>query len=216
MFSSIFCRSLRHEERLARTMVLTSLGTYLSWGPYFVAMFVSAARPISPDVAAFTALVASLSTIYNPIFYVILNRNFRTSVLRSLPFRGASQVGDVPTDDGIVSTVSRGAVAPDNNKNSPKNTTWRPSLQIQQTLHIGAAPDGLDTIMEVSTPAPSPAFNSDKSFSRKFSKENDQIPRQVSASTQTDIRKTKIQRQILSAKSFTVQVELDPLPAIDV
>ncbi|XP_072672527.1 long-wave-sensitive opsin 1 [Canis lupus baileyi] len=73
------------EKEVTRMVVVMVLAYCLCWGPYtFFACF-AAAHPgyaFHPLVAALPAYFAKSATIYNPIIYVFMNRQFRNCILQ--------------------------------------------------------------------------------------------------------------------------------------
>nr|AZT81968.1 long wave sensitive opsin 1 [Brachyphylla nana pumila] len=73
------------EKEVTRMVVVMILAYCLCWGPYtFFACF-AAAHPgyaFHPLVAALPAYFAKSATIYNPIIYVFMNRQFRNCILQ--------------------------------------------------------------------------------------------------------------------------------------
>nr|QIU80842.1 middle/long wavelength-sensitive opsin [Fukomys damarensis] len=73
------------EKEVTRTVVVMVLAYCLCWGPYaFFACF-AAAHPhysFHPLVAALPSYFAQSATIYNPVIYVFMNRQFRNCILQ--------------------------------------------------------------------------------------------------------------------------------------
>ncbi|XP_025718627.1 long-wave-sensitive opsin 1 [Callorhinus ursinus] len=73
------------EKEVTRMVVVMVLAYCVCWGPYtFFACF-AAAHPgyaFHPLVAALPAYFAKSATIYNPIIYVFMNRQFRNCILQ--------------------------------------------------------------------------------------------------------------------------------------
>ncbi|XP_063101603.1 medium-wave-sensitive opsin 1 isoform X1 [Cavia porcellus] len=73
------------EKEVTRMVVVMVLAYCLCWGPYaFFACFATANPGYSfhPLVAALPAYFAKSATIYNPIIYVFMNRQFRNCILQ--------------------------------------------------------------------------------------------------------------------------------------
>nr|ANV21070.1 parapinopsin [Geotria australis] len=78
--------SQRAERQVGIMVVLMVLAFLVSWTPYAVCSIAVAVTPglkLSPLLATVPLYAAKSSTAYNPVIYIILNRNFR-SILRQM------------------------------------------------------------------------------------------------------------------------------------
>ncbi|XP_054664566.1 red-sensitive opsin isoform X1 [Grus americana] len=102
------------EKEVSRMVVVMILAYIFCWGPYtFFACF-AAANPgyaFHPLAAALPAYFAKSATIYNPIIYVFMNRQFRNCILQ-LFGRKVDDGSEVSTSRTEVSSVSSSSVAP--------------------------------------------------------------------------------------------------------
>uniref|UniRef100_A0A3Q1HCU7 Opsin 1 (cone pigments), long-wave-sensitive, 1 n=1 Tax=Acanthochromis polyacanthus TaxID=80966 RepID=A0A3Q1HCU7_9TELE len=101
--------STQKAEREVSRMVVVMIFAYcLCWGPYtFFACF-AAANPgyaFHPLAAAMPAYFAKSATIYNPIIYVFMNRQFRTCILK-LFGKEVEDGSEVSTSKTEVSSVA--------------------------------------------------------------------------------------------------------------
>ncbi|XP_074060346.1 medium-wave-sensitive opsin 3 [Macrotis lagotis] len=90
------------EKEVSRMVVVMILAYCFCWGPYTLFACFAAANPgyaFHPLTASLPAYFAKSATIYNPIIYVFMNRQFRTCIL---------QLFGKKVDDGSeVSSTSR-------------------------------------------------------------------------------------------------------------
>nr|XP_019610655.1 PREDICTED: long-wave-sensitive opsin 1 [Rhinolophus sinicus] len=100
------------EKEVTRMVVVMILAYCFCWGPYtFFACF-AAAHPgyaFHPLVAALPAYFAKSATIYNPIIYVFMNRQFRNCILQLFGKRvdDSSELSSTSkTEASCVSSVS--------------------------------------------------------------------------------------------------------------
>ncbi|XP_003279347.2 medium-wave-sensitive opsin 1 [Nomascus leucogenys] len=73
------------EKEVTRMVVVMVLAFCFCWGPYaFFACFAAAnpGYPFHPLMAALPAFFAKSATIYNPVIYVFMNRQFRNCILQ--------------------------------------------------------------------------------------------------------------------------------------
>nr|AAZ99878.1 long-wave sensitive opsin [Myrmecobius fasciatus] len=94
------------EKEVSRMVVVMILAYCFCWGPYAIFACFAAANPgyaFHPLTASLPAYFAKSATIYNPIIYVFMNRQFRTCIL---------QLFGKKVDDGSeVSSTSRTEVS---------------------------------------------------------------------------------------------------------
>ncbi|KAG8513829.1 Long-wave-sensitive opsin 1 [Galemys pyrenaicus] len=80
------CESTQKAEREVTRMVVVMVLAYCAcWGPYTVFACFAAAHPgyaFHPLLAALPAYFAKSATIYNPVIYVFMNRQFRNCILQ--------------------------------------------------------------------------------------------------------------------------------------
>ncbi|XP_044538832.1 long-wave-sensitive opsin 1-like [Gracilinanus agilis] len=73
------------EKEVSRMVVVMILAYCFCWGPYTLFACFAAANPgyaFHPLTASLPAYFAKSATIYNPIIYVFMNRQFRTCILQ--------------------------------------------------------------------------------------------------------------------------------------
>uniref|UniRef100_A0A3Q3D827 Red-sensitive opsin-like n=1 Tax=Hippocampus comes TaxID=109280 RepID=A0A3Q3D827_HIPCM len=96
------------EREVSRMVVVMILAYIFCWGPYtFFACF-AAANPgyaFHPLAAAMPAYFAKSATIYNPIIYVFMNRQFRTCIMQ-LFGKQVDDGSEVSTSKTEVSSVA--------------------------------------------------------------------------------------------------------------
>ncbi|XP_032297652.1 red-sensitive opsin-like, partial [Coturnix japonica] len=102
------------EKEVSRMVVVMIVAYCFCWGPYtFFACF-AAANPgyaFHPLAAALPAYFAKSATIYNPIIYVFMNRQFRNCILQ-LFGKKVDDGSEVSTSRTEVSSVSNSSVSP--------------------------------------------------------------------------------------------------------
>ncbi|XP_068280771.1 red-sensitive opsin-like [Nyctibius grandis] len=107
--------STQKAEREVSRMVVVMVGAYvLCWGPYTAFACFAAARPgyaFHPLAAALPAYFAKSATIYNPVIYVFMNRQFRNCILQ-LFGRRVDDGSEASTARTEVSSVGGSSVAP--------------------------------------------------------------------------------------------------------
>ncbi|PIK35078.1 putative opsin-5 [Apostichopus japonicus] len=78
----------RNENRLIVTALVVTSCCLITWTPYAIASMILIAigdnANLSAPVSFFPAMFAKTSTIYNPIIYFILNKNFRKDAIKML------------------------------------------------------------------------------------------------------------------------------------
>ncbi|KAI9546414.1 hypothetical protein NQZ68_027583 [Dissostichus eleginoides] len=96
------------EREVSRMVVVMIIAYIVCWGPYtFFACF-AAANPgyaFHPLAAALPAYFAKSATIYNPVIYVFMNRQFRTCIMQ-LFGKEADDGSEVSTSKTEVSSVA--------------------------------------------------------------------------------------------------------------
>ncbi|KAK7891601.1 hypothetical protein WMY93_023564 [Mugilogobius chulae] len=96
------------EKDVSRMVVVMILAFCLCWGPYTAFACFSAANPgyaFHPLAAALPAYFAKSATIYNPIIYVFMNRQFRSCIMQ-LFGKEADDGSEVSTSKTEVSSVA--------------------------------------------------------------------------------------------------------------
>eukprot|EP00062_Callorhinchus_milii_P027337 gi/632990519/ref/XP_007884203.1/ PREDICTED: red-sensitive opsin-like [Callorhinchus milii] len=97
-------------------MVVVMVAAFcLCWGPYACFAMFSALNPgyaFHPLVASIPSYFAKSSTIYNPIIYVFMNRQFRNCILQLFGKKvdDGSELSSTSKTD--VSSVSNSSVSP--------------------------------------------------------------------------------------------------------
>ncbi|NXX27818.1 OPSR protein, partial [Nicator chloris] len=102
------------EKEVSRMVVVMILAYCFCWGPYTVFACFAAANPgyaFHPLTAALPAFFAKSATIYNPIIYVFMNRQFRNCILQ-LFGKKVDDGSEVSTSRTEVSSVSNSSVSP--------------------------------------------------------------------------------------------------------
>ncbi|NXW73557.1 OPSR protein, partial [Hirundo rustica] len=102
------------EKEVSRMVVVMILAFCFCWGPYAVFACFAAANPgyaFHPLTAAVPAFFAKSVTIYNPIIYVFMNRQFRNCILQ-LFGKKVDDGSEVSTSRTEVSSVSNSSVSP--------------------------------------------------------------------------------------------------------
>ncbi|XP_012589926.1 PREDICTED: long-wave-sensitive opsin 1 [Condylura cristata] len=95
------------EKEVTRMVAVMVLAYCVCWGPYTVFACFAAAHPgyaFHPLVAALPAYFAKSATIYNPIIYVFMNRQFRNCILQLF--------GKKVDDSSELSSVSKTEACP--------------------------------------------------------------------------------------------------------
>ncbi|XP_062891163.1 red-sensitive opsin-like [Mobula hypostoma] len=103
------------EKEVSRMVVVMILAFCFCWGPYtFFALFASLnpGYAFHPLAAALPAYFAKSSTIYNPIIYIFMNRQFRNCILQLLGKKvdDGSELSSASKTE--VSSVSNSSVSP--------------------------------------------------------------------------------------------------------
>ncbi|KAJ1095352.1 hypothetical protein NDU88_000517 [Pleurodeles waltl] len=107
------------EREVTKMVVIMVLGYLVCWTPYTVfALWAITHRgeAFDPRMASIPSIFSKSSTVYNPVIYVFMNRQFRSCMLQ-LVFCGKSPFGDeedssVSGQSTQVSSVSSSQVAP--------------------------------------------------------------------------------------------------------
>ncbi|XP_030826203.1 red-sensitive opsin [Camarhynchus parvulus] len=102
------------EKEVSRMVVVMILAYCFCWGPYTIFACFAAANPgyaFHPLTAALPAFFAKSATIYNPIIYVFMNRQFRNCILQ-LFGKKVDDGSEVSTSRTEVSSVSNSSVSP--------------------------------------------------------------------------------------------------------
>ncbi|XP_043935217.1 medium-wave-sensitive opsin 1-like [Protopterus annectens] len=103
------------EKEVSRMVVVMIFAYCFCWGPYTLMACFGAAYPryaFHPLAAALPAYFAKSATIYNPIIYVFMNRQFRNCIYQMLgkKVEDASELSS--TSKTEVSSVSNSSVSP--------------------------------------------------------------------------------------------------------
>ncbi|XP_078393484.1 red-sensitive opsin-like [Cetorhinus maximus] len=103
------------EREVSRMVVVMILAFCFCWGPYAVLATFAALHPgytFSPIAAALPSYFAKSSTIYNPVIYVFMNRQFRNCIMQLFGKKvdDGSEVSS--TSKTEVSSVSNSSVSP--------------------------------------------------------------------------------------------------------
>ncbi|CAM5173940.1 unnamed protein product [Eretmochelys imbricata] len=103
------------EKEVSRMVVVMIIAYIFCWGPYtFFACF-AAANPgyaFHPLAAALPAYFAKSATIYNPIIYVFMNRQFRNCIMQLFGKKVDDGSELSSTSRTEVSSVSNSSVSP--------------------------------------------------------------------------------------------------------
>ncbi|XP_038142227.1 parapinopsin a isoform X2 [Cyprinodon tularosa] len=102
----------RVERQVARMVVVMILAFLITWLPYAamaLAVIMDPSLNIDPIVATIPVYLAKSSTIYNPIIYIFMNRQFRGCAIAVLqcgwsPWPSEAQISDAAT---IVASVNK-------------------------------------------------------------------------------------------------------------
>ncbi|KAG5274527.1 hypothetical protein AALO_G00137300 [Alosa alosa] len=96
------------EREVSRMVVVMIVAYCVCWGPYTAFACFGAANPgypFHPLLAAMPAYMAKSATIYNPIIYVFMNRQFRVCIME-LFGKAADDGSEVSTSKTEVSSVA--------------------------------------------------------------------------------------------------------------
>uniref|UniRef100_A0AAV2JJI9 G-protein coupled receptors family 1 profile domain-containing protein n=1 Tax=Knipowitschia caucasica TaxID=637954 RepID=A0AAV2JJI9_KNICA len=96
------------EKDVSRMVVVMILAYCFCWGPYTAFACFSAANPgyaFHPLAAALPAYFAKSATIYNPVIYVFMNRQFRSCIMQMFG-KEVDDGSEVSTSKTEVSSVS--------------------------------------------------------------------------------------------------------------
>ncbi|XP_055053211.1 green-sensitive opsin-3 [Misgurnus anguillicaudatus] len=100
------------EREVTRMVILMVVGFLVAWTPYASVaawIFFNKGAPFTAQFMAIPAFFSKSSSIYNPVIYVLLNKQFRSCMLTTL-FCGKNPMGDeessVSTSKTEVSSVS--------------------------------------------------------------------------------------------------------------
>nr|ANV21067.1 long-wavelength-sensitive opsin [Mordacia mordax] len=104
------------ERDVSRMVVVMIMAYIFCWGPYTAFACFAAANPgyaFHPLVAALPSYFAKSATIYNPIIYVFMNRQFRNCILQLFGKKvdDGSEVSSTSRTE--VSSVSNSSVSPE-------------------------------------------------------------------------------------------------------
>nr|QGW08855.1 green-sensitive opsin [Carcharhinus melanopterus] len=107
------------EKEVTRMVVLMVIGFMTAWLPYTIAafwIFMNQGADFSATLMTIPAFFAKSSTIYNPVIYVLMNKQFRNCMLTTLCC-GKNPLGDedsslVSQSKTEVSSVSSNQVSP--------------------------------------------------------------------------------------------------------
>jgi hypothetical protein len=86
---TMIAKRIKTERQAIRTLILLIVGYLVSWLPYAVAAlllyfgFIKTQR-MSPYVTLLSALIAKLSFIWIPTFYIITNKNLRVNEMTNV------------------------------------------------------------------------------------------------------------------------------------
>nr|BBN67177.1 P-opsin [Lethenteron camtschaticum] len=85
----------RAEQQVTRMVVVMILAFLLCWMPYATFSIVVTACPtihLDPLLAAVPAFFSKTATVYNPVIYIFMNKQFRDCFMQVLPCKGLKQV----------------------------------------------------------------------------------------------------------------------------
>lgn len=103
------------EREVTRMVVFMLIAFVICWGPYATFVSFAAANPgyaFHPLAAALPAYFAKSATIYNPVIYVFMNRQFRNCILQLFGKKVDDGSEASTTSRTEVSSVSNSSVAP--------------------------------------------------------------------------------------------------------
>ncbi|KAM4643656.1 blue-sensitive opsin-like [Amazona ochrocephala] len=101
------------EREVTRMVVVMVLGFLTCWAPYaaFALWAVThRGRPLEPALASVPSVFSKASTVYNPIIYVLMNKQFRSCMLKLL-FCGRSPLADDDDASGSSQATQVSAVS---------------------------------------------------------------------------------------------------------
>ncbi|KAI4892745.1 hypothetical protein NFI96_032301 [Prochilodus magdalenae] len=102
------------EKEVTRMVILMVLGFLVAWTPYASVaawIFMNKGTDFTAQFMAVPAFFSKTSSIFNPIIYVVLNKQFRSCMLTTL-FCGKNPLGDNESTSVSINKTEMSSVAP--------------------------------------------------------------------------------------------------------
>ncbi|TNM87007.1 hypothetical protein fugu_007237 [Takifugu bimaculatus] len=99
----------RVEVQVARMVVVMVLAFLLTWLPYAamaLAVVMDSTLYINPIIATIPVYLAKSSTVYNPIIYIFMNRQFRGCAINTVLCGRRAWITDLQTSEGETTVAS--------------------------------------------------------------------------------------------------------------